>query len=89
MQSKKIDMDEAMLNTLLGGFCKSGIVNEAIGLQVRMKKNEYEVNVLLCEKIVLELYKLNRIEEARILLNFLVKRGMILEGLISTSFIDC
>lgn len=89
MQSKGMNIDDAMFNRLVDGFCEKGMVNEAIELQVRMEKDGYEVDLLVCEKIVLELCKLNRTEEARMVLNALAKRGGDLSRLIPTTLIDC
>ncbi|XP_022943381.1 pentatricopeptide repeat-containing protein At2g28050 [Cucurbita moschata] len=85
MQSKGIKMDEAIFDALVDGFCVKGMVDEAIELQIMMEKDGYQLNPSVCEKIVLELWKLNRTKEATMVLSILAKRGADLRRLIPTT----
>ncbi|KAA8550346.1 hypothetical protein F0562_002030 [Nyssa sinensis] len=88
MQSKGIELDQVIFDTLIDGYCKKGMIDEAYGLLVVMEKKGFIADASMYDTIASGLCKSGQIDEAKWMLNVMVKRGVIPDMLSFTPLLD-
>ncbi|XVF68534.1 hypothetical protein PTKIN_Ptkin11bG0010400 [Pterospermum kingtungense] len=88
MQKKGFVLDKAMYDVLIDGFCKNGMVGEAFELGIEMERKGFDADIGLCNQMGKLLCEIDQTEEAKMLLNILIKRGVCPKALSFTSAIS-